>query len=141
MMDEISEATQGGSVLENTGDNAIFKKAIERAVRMGINTEHLDKVIIFLEKEVDGYRDKIERLEAYIDGKNAYITNLEDKIEKMKVIPNAARIYEGLPPIISEPVTLEAVRESAADKIIKALSDNGYNTITINCYKDNESEG
>ena len=36
---------------------------------------------------------------------------------------------------------LEAVQENTAAEIIKALSDNGYNTITINCYKDIESEG
>lgn len=35
---------------------------------------------------------------------------------------------------------LEAVQENTATEIIKALADNGYNTITINCYKDIESE-
>lgn len=115
MMDEISEATQGGAVLENTGDNAIFIKAINRAVGMRVNTANLDEVVIFLEKEIDGYRDKIERLEAYIDGKNAYVANLEDKIEKMKAIPNAARIYEGLSPIIHEQ---EKIGEATGEVLI-----------------------
>ena len=35
---------------------------------------------------------------------------------------------------------LDAVQENAVSEIIKVLADNGYNTITINCYKDIESE-
>ena len=35
---------------------------------------------------------------------------------------------------------LEAVQENAVNEIIKKLVDNGYNTITINCYRDAESE-
>lgn len=135
-MDEFSEATQGGAVFENTGDNAIFIKAIKRAVGMGVNTANLDEVVIFLEKEIDGYRDKIERLEAYIDGKVALIASLEDTIEKVRAVPNAARKAVGLEPITQ----LEAVQENIVTEIIKALGDNGYNTITINCYKCNESE-
>lgn len=54
----------------------------------------------------------------------------------MKTIPNAARTAAGF-----EPVTqLEAMRENTVNEIIKALANNGYNTITINCYRDAESE-
>lgn len=35
---------------------------------------------------------------------------------------------------------LETVQENTVNEIIKALASNGYNTITINCYRDTESE-
>jgi hypothetical protein len=69
-------------------------------------------------------------MDAYIDGKHKRISELENLVHKMYgecVRPN-------------EYTQLEAVQQSTTAEIIKALSDNGYNTITINCYKDTESE-
>lgn len=96
-----------------TFDREYFDRAIKRAKHCGAYTTF--DTIVFLEKEIDSYRDTIE---------------------KMKTIPNAARIAAGF-----EPVTqLEAVQGNTVNEIIKALANNGYNTITINCYRDTESE-
>lgn len=89
-----------------------FDKAVKRIASMTKKSVSESDIIIELEKEIERYRDKIMRMEAYIDSANARET----------------------------PTRLEAVRENTAAEIIKALSDNGYNTITINCYKDTESE-
>lgn len=72
-------------------------------------------MIVFLENEIDMYRDKIAKL-------------LDEK-EIMKTRLNA--VYG-----ISQ---LESVQENTAGEIIKALSDNGYN-ISINLFKNDESE-
>lgn len=72
-------------------------------------------MIVFLENEIDMYRDKIAKL-------------LDEKTE-MKTRLNA--VYG-----ISQ---LEAVKENTAGEIIKALADNGYN-ISINLFKNDESE-
>lgn len=93
----------------------IFAKAVRRAKVNGVSEFDRYGVIVFLENEIDMYRDKIAKL-------------LDEK-EIMKTRLNAV---DG----ISQ---LEAVQENTAE-IIKALSDNGYNTIIINCYKDTESE-
>lgn len=94
-------------------DNEICAKAVRRAELSGVDVVLYRNVVIFLEKEIDDYRAKIQRMEAYIDGAN----------EK------AARIAQ-------QPTTLEAMRENTTEIIIKALSENGYNTITINAYKE-----
>lgn len=147
MMDEISEATQGGAVLENTGDNAIFIKAIHRAVGMGVNAANLDEVVIFLEKEIDGYRDKIEAIQTALNEKCDKIKCLEnrnatqaqtiknqekERNEQIKELKTRLNAIYGTS-------QLEAVQENTGAEIIKALSDNGYN-ISINLFKDNESE-
>lgn len=94
-------------------DDEYFKRATKRAVRCGANSTF--DAIVFLEKEIERYRNTIE---------------------KMKTIPNAARIAAGFEPVAQ----LEAVQGNTVNEIIKALANNGYNTITINCYRDTESE-
>lgn len=47
-----------------------------------------------------------------------------------------ARIAAGFEPAAQ----LEATQGNTVNEIIKALANNGYNTITINCYRDTESE-
>lgn len=89
-----------------------FNKAVKRVASMSKQSVTESDIIIELEKEIERYRDKIMRMEACIDGANAR----------------------------EMPAQLEAVQENTATEIIKALADNGYNTITINCYKDTESE-
>lgn len=97
----------------STSDDEYFERATKRAKLCGAYSTF--DVIVHLEKEIDSYRDTIE---------------------KMKTIPNAARIAAGL-----EAVTrLESLQENTVNDIIKALSENGYNTISINAYKDTESE-
>ena len=93
----------------------IFAKAVRRAKVNGVSEFDRYGVIVFLENEIDMYRDKIAKL-------------LDEKTE-MKSRLNA--VYG-----ISQ---LEAVQENTAGEIIKALSDNGYN-ISINLFKNDESE-
>lgn len=100
-----------------------YSKASTRAKNYGAVTAF--DIIVFLEKEIDRYREKIDNMDAYIDGKHKRISELENLVHKM--------YGECVRP--DEHTQLEAVQQ-----IIKALSDNGYNTITINCYKDTESE-
>lgn len=103
----------------NMEEHEIFTNAIKRAKNSGVEIAELCNVVVFLEKEIDSYRNKIEYLEHHI--------------EVLKTRMNAIYGVHG----ISQ---LNAVRENTAAEIIKALADNGYNTITINCYKDIESE-
>lgn len=86
----------------------IFAKAVRRAKVNGVSEFDRYGVIVFLENEIDMYRDKIAKL-------------LDEKAES------------------NFTSQLEAVRESTAGEIIKALSDNGYN-ISINLFKNDESE-
>lgn len=94
-------------------DKEIYEKAARRAKANGVDVTMYSNIIIFLEKEIDDYRAKIHRMEAYIDGQNA----------------RAARLAQ-------QHTTLEAIQENTTTEIIKALSDNGFKTITINCYKE-----
>ena len=94
-------------------DSEYFERATKRARLCGAYSTF--DTVVFLEKEIENYRDTIER---------------------MKTIPNAERIAAGFKPVTQ----LEAVQENSINEIIKALANNGYNTITINCYRDTESE-
>lgn len=129
-MNEMSEATHSGAVFENTGDNGIFIKCIDRARRSGINPTHYDEVIIFLGKEIDQYREKIEHFENIIEKQRGEIVNLRGfRSEEIKILSNS----------VYGTSQLEAVQENTAMEIIKSLSDNGYN-ISINLFKNDESE-
>lgn len=90
----------------------IFAKAVRRAKVNGVEEFDRYGVIVFLENEIDMYRDKIAKL-------------LEEK-EEMKTNFNS----------ISQ---LEAVQKNTLQQIIKAISESGYN-ISINCFKNDESE-
>lgn len=89
----------------------IFAKAVRRAKVNGVSEFDRYGVIVFLENEIDMYRDKIAKL-------------LDEKAESN----NGYNLSQ-----------LEAVQENTAGEIIKALSDNGYN-ISINLFKNDESE-
>ena len=93
-------------------DGEIYKKAINRARNSQVNVSSGFDVIVFLEKEIDMYRDKIAKL-------------LDEKQEMMKTRLNTSCVSQ-----------LEAVQKNMVGEIIKALSDNGFKTITINCYKE-----
>ena len=98
-------------------DNECFEKAVKRVASMTNRTITEREIIIELEKEIDRYREKIK----YFEECNKHLR---------KVLIDRE----------SETTTLEAVQDRTMSEIIKALADNGYNTITINCYKDNGSE-
>ena len=121
-MNELSETIHN--------DRDIFAKAVRRAKINGVEEYDRYGVIVYLENEIDSYRNKINAMQAALDNKC-------DKITDLKQLVN--RIYGEC--IKIQPSTqLDAVQQSVTAEIIKALSDNGYNTITINCYKDTESE-
>ena len=113
-MNELSEAIHN--------DREIFAKAVRRAKVNGVGEFDRYGVIIFLEKEIDMYRDKIAKL-------------LDEK-EKLKTRLNA--VYGTSQ--FNAGVENEVAQDRTKSEIIKALAGNGYNTITINCYKDIERE-
>lgn len=99
-------------------DNERLSKAYTRYAKdPTVDVNDPDNIIIALEDEVDAYRDKIRKLE-----------NVIERLHEQQFTKEEA-------------TTLEAVQDNMVNDIIKALADNGYNTITINCYKDIESEG
>lgn len=103
--------------MENAKRNIIANAFARYIKSTGDNRDCVstDDVIVFLESEIDYYRDKIKYLENRLYSKDI-------------------KTNESI-------TTLKAVQENTAGEIIKALADNGYNTITINCYKNIESEG
>lgn len=113
-MNELSESMHN--------DREIFAKAVRRAKVNGVEEFDRYGVIIFLEKEIDMYRDKIAKM-------------LDEK-EKLKTRLNA--VYGTSQ--FNAGVENEVSRDRTMSEIIKALADNGYNTITINCYKTESEE-
>lgn len=105
-------------------DEEIYEKAVKRAEVNSCDVTIPSNIIIFLEKEIDDYRRKL----AYAESRIHSLCN-----EQMQAIQLEQKD-------LHETTTLEAVQENRTTEIIKALADNGYNTITINCYKDIESE-
>lgn len=85
-------------------DDEYFERATKRAKLFGAYSTF--DVIVFLEKQIEGYKEKIDELTA----KSKRVTQLE------------------------------AVQGNTINDIIKALSENGYNMISINAYKNTESE-
>ncbi len=114
-MNELSESIHN--------DRDIFAKAVRRAKVNGVEEFDRYGVIVFLEKEIMGYREKINHMERVFDAQNRIVA----KLKRCSCT--------------NDPTTCEAVQQSAtAGEIIKALADNGYNTITINCYKTESEE-
>ncbi|MBP3573239.1 MAG: hypothetical protein J6J71_01365 [Prevotella sp.] len=74
-----------------------------------------ENIIVALENEVDAYREKIRKLESVIE-----------------------RLHDQQITTKDEAATLEAVQDNTVGEIIKALSDNGFNNISINIYKTKE---
>lgn len=91
-----------------------YDKAINRAKNAGVDISSTLYTVAFLESEIDMYRDKIAKL-------------LDEK-EKMETSLNNLHCVS----------QLEAVQESSPGEIIKVLSDNGFNNISINIYKTKE---
>ena len=124
-----------GDTIENTGDNGVFIACIDRARKSGINPTHYAEVIIFLGKEIDRYREKIEHLENIVE-KQRY------EIVKLQGFQNAVNSHKGAPTPEkeqNETTSLEEVQENTAGEIIKVVSYNDYN-ISINLFKNDESE-
>lgn len=91
-----------------------YENAISRAKNAGVDISSTVYLVAFLECEIDMYREKI--------------ANLLDEKEKMETGLNTMHYVS----------QLEAVQENAVGEIIKALSDNGFNNISMNIYKTKE---
>ena len=111
-MNELSEAVHN--------HREIFAKAVRRAKVNGVEEYDRYGVIIFLEYEFDMYRAKIAQL----------LDNQEKLKNRLNAVYGTSQFNAG--------VENEVSRDRTMSEIIKALADNGYNTITINCYKDIE---
>ena len=92
-------------------DEEIFEKTVRRIKNTWGTMSH-SEIIICLAKEIDCYRNKINCMQAALDEKSDKIKNLKTHFSE-----------------------LEEIRENAVGEIIKALSDNGYDNITISAFK------
>lgn len=113
----------------------LFNQAIARykaaTCKNGFN---FDEVISFLENEIEQYRETIKNLESYIADLNRKNEILSYGVEKGK---NHINILRNRIKELTEPDTIiEKTRNDTIAEIIKALSENGYNTIVMNCHKD-----
>lgn len=108
-------------------DSEILRKALDR-YRSATHkpTEFRDDVIVFLEKEIDRYRDIIQHMEYNVEKQHAELTHLRN-------FRNCVNSHYGFSP-------LEAVQENTASDIIGALSDNGYNSISLSINKFDQEE-
>lgn len=118
-MNELSESIHN--------DREIFSKAVRRAKVNGVEEFDRYGVIVFLEKEIDMYRDKIEKL--------------FDEKEKLKTRLNAIDGTSHFNAVVEkESVQDSTISEIIKSEIIKALAENGYSTITIDYYKTESEE-
>ena len=119
----------------------LFNQAIARYKTATGKNGFNDEVIVFLENEIEQYREKIKNLESDINDYKYACYEKAVEIRKLCRMCDDFKVQNERLKAQNETVTtLDAVQENGAAEIIKALSNNGYNTITINCYKDNESE-
>lgn len=106
--------------------NAVFAKCVKRAKNSGVNVLKPTDVIVFLGREIEDYRRKLDYAESRIQApceEQMRISQLEQELIKERKV-------------LDKTSTLEAIQENGITEIIKALSDNGFKTITINCYKE-----
>ena len=106
-------------------DEELYEQAMKRMRKAGMTDAGLSRRIenvVFLEKEIENYRRKLRYA--------------EDRIKALCAEQMQAIQYEQKK--LHETTTLEAVQESSLGEIIKALSDNGFNNISINIYKTKE---
>ena len=113
----------------------LFNQAIARykaaTCKNGFN---FDEVISFLENEILQYRETIKNLESYIEDLKNDNNDLSFYVETGKEHIKFLRKHVKE---LTEPDTIiEKTRNDTIAEIIKALSENGYNTIVMNCHKD-----
>lgn len=130
----------------------LHNQTIDRLFKNGVDVTNSVDVVVALQNEIDSYREKINALGDQNAEQAQAIENMRFRIAKLEEVNEKQRIKladiknrnEQLETALNnrdkQIEELEAMQESTAAEIIKALADNGYNTITINCYKDIESE-
>lgn len=138
-------------------DHEYFEQAVERVAHTTDLALTEREIVIALEKEIGQYRVKINALGDQNAEQAQAIENMKYRIAKLeegndKKLAELARIKnrnEQLETALNNrdeqieelEKELEALQRSMmSSELIKALADNGYNTITINCYKDIEKE-
>lgn len=101
-------------------DNVRLSNAYTRYAKdPTVDVNDPDNIIIALEKECEQRGNRIKEL---------YKELIRTQVELNGALKTV------------KPSILEAAQDNTMNDVIKALADNGYNTITINCYKDIESE-
>ena len=117
-------------------DSKIFQKAYKRATdAIGKRASH-SEIIVFLEKEIDDYRRKLDYAESRIKAlcaQQMQNIQIEQKLNKEQKELHKPATLEPMP-------TFNLPPKTAVDEIIKALADNGYNSITITAYRDQEGK-
>lgn len=63
--------------------DCLFAKVIHRAIAAGVNTAHLDEVVIFLAKEIEQYRDKIDGMQTALNEKCDKINELKKRLSSI----------------------------------------------------------
>lgn len=138
-------------------DHEYFEQAVERVAHTTDLALTEREIVIALEKEIGQYRVKVNALGDQNAEQAQAIENMKYRIAKLeegndKKLAELARIKnrnEQLETALNNrdeqieelEKELEALQRSMmSSELIKALADNGYNTITINCYKDIEKE-
>jgi hypothetical protein len=110
----------GGDSIEEFRDDCVtYQKAKERLKKLGVNTEQ--NAIIYLQREVDYYRDKI----AHIEEKNRIRTGLLDEFQRMSIMP-ASEIGIKMPILESIPKDMRdrvASIEQTADGTVSVRFD------------------
>lgn len=97
-------------------DRERLERVYQRMARLpDVDVNDPDNIIIALDKENEHYRDRIRNAEEVIKG-------LRSSLAAASKAPH------------------EAVQDNTATEIIKALAENGFDTITINAYKSKKEE-
>lgn len=113
----------------------LFNQAIARykatTCKNGFN---FDEVISFLENEIQQYRETIKNLESYVEDLNHKNEILSYDVEKGKNHINLLR--DRVKELTDANTIIEKTRNDTIAEIIKALSENGYTTIVMNCHKN-----
>lgn len=118
-------------------DQELYERAMERMKKAGVSSSSLSSRIdnvIFLEKEIEDYRRKLDYAESRIHAlcaQQMQTIQLEQKLNKEWEELHKPAMVEPMP-------TFELLPKTAAGEIIKALADNGFDTITINTFKSKE---
>lgn len=115
----------GDNIEEFRNDCETYRKAKERLKKLGINTEQ--NSIIYLQREVDYYRDKI----AHMEEKNRIRTGLLDELQHMSIMP-ASEIGIKMP-------ILESIPENMRDRIT-SIEQTADGTVSVRFDKNDLEE-
>lgn len=116
--------------------NVLHNQTIDRLHKNGIDVTNSVDIVVALQNEIIIYREKITRLENDVNYRASEIKR-EREISsdlRKKMLERERQYCEIKKTLDAQP------QSTTAGEIIKALADNGYNTITINCYKTEREE-